>query len=172
MKLFQAENTQLKSQHNEIDELMVQLRKRGKWAIQIQNELTQMRTQMKERVADHEGFVSEKQDLLAQKQTKIDEICELSARTEISIKSEENELKKVNNELSKAKIDQTFLTQQVEDLTQEYKEAENMLRRLEEKRKREWDKDQTSGKYSDDEDDVGQRTSLSDTYDQPNKVNS
>ena len=65
----------------------------------------------------------------------------MAARTEISIKSEEKELKKVNNELSKAKIDQTFLNQQVEDLAQEYKETEAMQRRLEEKRKKQWEKE-------------------------------
>lgn len=86
----------------------------------------------------------------------------MAARTEISIKSEENELKKVNNELSKSKIDQTFLNQQVEDLTMEYQETEALLRRLEEKRKKEWEKEH---KFSDDEDDSMQHNSLTDTYD-------
>jgi len=44
----------------------------------------------------------EKNESLDQKQEKIDEIVELAERTELSIKNEDRELKKITNELSKA----------------------------------------------------------------------
>jgi hypothetical protein len=53
-------------------------------------------------------------------------------------------------------------------LTLEYQETEALIRRLEEKRKKEWEKEH---KYSDDEEDSMQHNSLADTYELSNKLN-
>ena len=67
---------------------MVQLRKRGKWALTQQNENSQIHVSLSEVKTNSENYKFEKTQILDSKQEKIDEIIELAARTENSIESE------------------------------------------------------------------------------------
>lgn len=110
----------------------------------MQNELSTLHGRHRELLNEHELLMNDKETNIQEKTEKIDEIVELAARTENNIAKEQADLQKGINELNQARVDKGHLTGEVEELTRELEDAEELAKTREKKKKRDWERQQPS----------------------------
>ena len=127
MKEFHSHQQDLRSKHNEIDQIMVDMRQRGAHAIQLQNENNQLQSRYNQLIDEFLEVKDLKQEEMMNKRDKIDEIIELAARTENSIATENTQLITFINSVNQGKQEMAAL--QTENEVLEKQLAQEKIKR-------------------------------------------